>query len=415
MTETITAHPSKPTLRKTPHDTEAQPVFRGPKALLAAIKCITSDIEKRSGEIEEERRLPLDLFERIAATGLFKMIIARKYGGAEYPLPDIIPIIEEFGRADGSTGWSMMLGSEIHIAFTRFSDEVREEVYKAPWAAMTRGALTPKGKVTKVEGGYILDGQWPLASGSYPTDWFVVAGLVTDEDGKPVLSPNGIIDSMMSAIPASDVEVLDTWHAMGMRSTESHDIQLRNYFVPESRTGYQSGIREDVEPIGRIPIYAALSTFHLAVLLGIARGMLDELAASAKTKRPLLSPKIPQSQNPLFQKRFAAMEIRLAAARAFVVSEATKMWDTVCEGVTVSSTESARYRSMVAHVHHECLAIANDVFSDAGTSSLYEGSTMQRRFRDMRTACQHVIANLDIFAFYGGLLLGEEVEFNGKA
>ena len=83
-------------------------------------------------------------------------------------------------------------------------------------------------------------------------------------------------------------------------------------------------------------------------------------------------------------------------------------------GGAVTPVMSARYRSMVAHVHQECLAIANDVFSDAGTASLYDGSSMQRRLRDIRSACQHVIANTDIYHPYGALILQEQIEFNGK-
>jgi indole-3-acetate monooxygenase len=396
-------------------DTSSKAVFRGPESLLSAIQTVTSEISQRSREIEDRLQLPRDLFERISATGLFRMMIASKFGGADYTLPDVIPIIEEFGRVDGSTAWSMMLGTEIHVAWTRFPDALLEEIYAAPNVPMTRGALTPKGKVTKTQGGYVLDGQWPLASGSYPTDWFLVAGLVVDGSGQPIHSPDNIVDLLLLAVPAADVEILDTWHAMGMRSTESHDIRFRNYFVPETRTAFHSAIRADTSLVGRLPLYAAFSTFHLAVLLGIARGMIDDLAINAKTKRPVLSPQIVQSQSPLFRTRFAALEIRLSAARALVVSEATKLWGIVNEGGTVSAVDSARYRSMAAHVHHECLAIANDVFSDAGTASLYEGSSIQRRFRDMRTACQHVNANRDIFEFYGALILGEDIAFNGNA
>ena len=302
---------SKAIYRDSPSDglSHQAPVFQGSAALLSAIREITPKIAERAGEIEEKRRFPDDLYQDVAATGLFQMMVPRKYGGAEYSLPEAVPIIEELGRADGSTAWSMMLGSEIHIAWTRFPDEILREVYKSPRAAMTRGALTPKGKVTKVEGGYVLNGQWPLASGSYPTDWFLVGGMISDEAGRPLLSPDGLIDIMLSAVPAADVEVLDTWYSMGLRSTESHDIKLDNYFVSSKNTAFCSTFDKGAGPIGRIPIYSALGTFHLGVLLGIARGMLDELTESAKTKRPMLTPKVMLSQSPLFQKRLAVSRL----------------------------------------------------------------------------------------------------------
>lgn len=390
---------------------QIEPVFSGSEALIQALGSVGQEIASRAHEIEQAGSLPNDLYDKLSATGLFKIMIPKKFGGAEYSLTQVIPVLEEIARADGSTAWSVMVGTEIHIGWTRFSAKILESVYKNP--AMTRGALTPKGKISKVEGGYILDGQWPLASGSYPTDWFLIGGIVSDDAGRPVTNSNGVVDLMLSAVPAGDVSVLPTWNSMGMRSTDSNDISLKNYFVPEERTAFQGNINSDAGPISRIPLYSALSTFHTGVVLGIARGMLDDLALSVKTKRPMLAPKTFQSQSPLFQQRYARLEIKLAATKAFAESETARLWDIAVERGAVSSQDSARYRSAVAHVHHECMTIVNDAFSDAGTASLYHGSSMQRRFRDMRTACQHICANLDLLAIYGALLLGEGVEFNG--
>ncbi len=43
---------------------------------------------------------------------------------------------------------------------------------------------------------------------------------------------------------------------------------------------------------------------------------------------------------------------------------------------------------MIAHVHSECVAVGNEVFSLAGSNVLYNDSSLQRRFRDLRSACQ---------------------------
>src|SRR5690606_20877763 len=96
--------------------------------------------------------------------------------------------------------------------------------------------------------------------------------------------------------------------------------------------------------------------------------------------------------------------------RAFVLSEAEGLWDRANRGEAITTPMNVRHRSMVAYVHQECLAIANEVFSDAGTASLYAGSSMQRRFRDMRSACQHIIAGTDVFQPYGAILLDQEIE-----
>lgn len=386
------------------------PVFQGPAALLDALRPITALIAERAGEIEAARAFPADLLERIEATGFFRMALHPRYGGAGYRLQDVVPIIEEIARADGSAAWSLMLGSEVHIAWTRFPHAFLQDVYAAPALPMSRAALTPRGRMTKVDGGYILDGQWPLASGSYPTQWFLVNSLVTDADGRPVANPEGVIEPKLAAVPTAAVEILDTWHAMGLRATESHDIRLDNHFVPEDRTAYASVLQPDAGPLGQIALNAVLGTFHLGVVLGIARGMLDELAVSSKLRKPIHTPTRHLAESPLFQKRYGAMEVRLAAARAFVLDEAAGLWDRAGRNEAITTAINVRHRAMVAHVHQECLGIANDVFSDAGTAALYEGSSMQRRFRDMRSACQHIIAGTDIFQPHGAFLLDQPIE-----
>jgi alkylation response protein AidB-like acyl-CoA dehydrogenase len=386
------------------------PVFQGPEALLGALRPIAARIAGRANAIEAARAFPADLLDEIEATGFFRMALDPRYGGAGYRLQDAVPVIEEIGRADGSAAWSLMLGSEVHIAWTRFPHAFLESIYAAPSFPMARAALTPRGRMTQVEGGYVLDGQWPLASGSYPTQWFLVNSLVTDADGRPVANPDGVIEPKLAAVPTAAIEILDTWHAMGLRATESHDIRLDNYFVPEERTAYASVLQPDSGPLGQIALNAALGTFHLGVVLGIARGMLDELAASSKLRKPVYTPTRFLAESPLFQERYGAMEIRLAAARALVLDEAARLWDRASRGEAITTPVNVRHRAMVAHVHQECLAIANEIFSDAGTAVLYEGSSMQRRFRDMRSACQHIIAGPDIFQPHGAFLLDQPIE-----
>jgi uncharacterized protein (TIGR03083 family) len=56
------------------------------------------------------RRVPPDLVEELTA-GCFRMLVPRSHGGAELDFPSEMRVIEGRARADGSVGWSVMIGS----------------------------------------------------------------------------------------------------------------------------------------------------------------------------------------------------------------------------------------------------------------------------------------------------------------
>ncbi len=51
------------------------------------------------------------------------------------------------------------------------------------------------------------------------------------------------------------------------------------------------------------------------------------------------------------------------------------------------------------------MAVMDELFQLSGTVPLYNGSSVQRRFRDLRTACQHIVASPEIYRPYGALLM----------
>ena len=162
----------------------------------------------------------------------------------------------------------------------------------------------------------------------------------------------------------------------------------------------------DSPEIRKISFYSTMGPLHLGVILGITRAMLDELVEHAQTKRPFLNPSIILRDDPNFQQKIGSMEIRLSAARAFAISASHEIWKL---GGTASPLQRTKYRAATAYVHDECSKIGTEVFRLGGTTVLYNDSLLQRRFRDLTTACQHIMGNPDIGGSYGALTLGADL------
>jgi indole-3-acetate monooxygenase len=80
--------------------------------LLTTVQDLARSITARAAEIEAARELPRDLLCDLVAAGCFRMFVPRSHGGLEIDLPSGLEILEALARADGSTGWTVMIGAE---------------------------------------------------------------------------------------------------------------------------------------------------------------------------------------------------------------------------------------------------------------------------------------------------------------
>lgn len=379
-----------------------------PEGIEDAISALAPLFSSSANDTEIARRPPADLVDKLAATGVFRMLWPLDAGGGGFRLPDALPVIETLASLDGSAGWSTMIGVEAASLWTRFEPGLAS-ARNPQYGVLTRASLIPRGIAQETPEGWHLKGHWPLASGAYEADWFIAAAMVKDGDTLRLL-PNGLPDARLFAVPPDRVEIRDTWHALGLRSTMSHDIVIDTVLpLDHAAPAAGTGLPDSPWPLGRLPTWLALGPFHCAVVIGIVRGALGDIIELLPTKRPVLNPAIRTCEDPLVQHNVGAAVTRLDAARAFLVSEAEASWRKAEQKETFSPHDRIRFRSMLSHVHGECVAIMDQLFSLAGATPLYDGSSLQRRYRDLRAACQHVTASPEVYRPYGALLMDVDV------
>jgi alkylation response protein AidB-like acyl-CoA dehydrogenase len=68
--------------------------------------------------------------------------------------------------------------------------------------------------------------------------------------------------------------------------------------------------------------------------------------------------------------------------------------------------EHQRLHAINTRIHHAATDIANDLIGLAGSTALYMSNDMQRRWRDIRCAAQHVSASLGNYTTLGAALSG---------
>ena len=129
-----------------------------------------ADNEARGGYSPERHQAFTD-------AGFYRMLQPRRYGGYEVGLDDFLRVVIEVSRADPATGWAMCLASAHVFQFAAFfGATAQDEMFPADGHVVIPSRNIPRGTVTPVDGGWMLDGTWDYASGcTYATHMMGVA------------------------------------------------------------------------------------------------------------------------------------------------------------------------------------------------------------------------------------------------
>src|SRR6266508_2004849 len=229
-------------------------------------------------ETERGRRLPDDLVSRLRASGLMLAGAPSDVGGLELPPGLALRSAEEIARGDASAGWCVSIAATSSLLAAYLSDESRAELFDDP-QQIAAGVWAPRGKARRVDGGIVVSGRWPYCSGIAHAAVFF-AGCIIDIGS----DPSGATP-MPSVIAITDeLEIVDTWHTLGLRGTGSHDVVADELFVPIARVfSLFDGPVLD-RPLYRFPIFGYFALSIGAAALGNARGTIDELAELAAHK-----------------------------------------------------------------------------------------------------------------------------------
>src|SRR6266700_2953423 len=121
--------------------------------LLDAIRRVAPLIRERRDEFDKLRRLPDDIFEVLAAAGLFRLWLPQAIGGPELSPFEFMSVVEAASALDGSVGWLVGNGGGMSRVGGYLPERVARDWFADPRAfiASATGAV---GVAQKTNGGY---------------------------------------------------------------------------------------------------------------------------------------------------------------------------------------------------------------------------------------------------------------------
>ncbi|OYU14164.1 MAG: hydrolase [Alphaproteobacteria bacterium PA4] len=372
-------------------------------AILTAARDLAPVIAGRAADTEAQRRLPADLAAQIAAAGLFRMAVPRRLGGAEAPPADILTALEILGQADAATGWCVMIAGTTALAAAWLPDHHAEAIFADP-AAITGGVFAPMGKAIVDGDDFIVSGRWAWASGSANCQW-LIGGAVILDDGVMRTLPNGGPDHRMMFMPASSVELIDTWDTLGMRGTGSGDMAASNVRIPADRSvSFMTDAPRDPGPLYAFPPFGLLALGIAAVASGNALAALADFRALATAKKAAGSSRT-LAERGTVQSDYARAEADLHAARALADVSVARAWAEAQSGALSLDTR-ARLRLAATHLTRTAAEVTRTAYDLAGGTAVYTSHPLQRRLRDAHVATQHMMIAPPTWELTGRVLLG---------
>lgn len=376
--------------------------------LLAAAAAFAPELERRAPEFEQARRLPADLAARMAEARLFAMLVPEAYGGAESDPLTMVEVIERLAVADGSAAWCVFIGATSGMVAAYLPEHTAREIFADP-AVITGGVFAARGRAEDLgDGTYEVSGRWQWGSGTQNAHW-IMGGCLITKDGKPDFLPGMLPNTRMFLRPAGEVVIHDTWHVSGLKGTGSNDIE----FPPvRLHRDYSVGLTTDsplARPLYAFPAFGLLAIGIGGVALGLARAAIDALTALAGGKTPE-GHRRPLAQRTETQEKLAKAEALTRSARSWFHEVIGAAWETAQRSGSITIDQRRDLRLATTHATRAAARAVDLMYGLGGGSSVYDSSRLQRCFRDIHVATQHMLVATPTLELTGRLFLGLDAE-----
>ena len=369
--------------------------------LLEAVRGLAPLVEAERARLDRDRALSPRLVDALVDAGLFRLWTPRRLGGAELDPVSGLRVIAAVAALDGSVGWNVMVASAHGFLAGRLPAGAAREVF-GDRRAVVAGQLEPGGIAEAVKGGYRVSGRWPFASGCQHATWLlahcVVPGGRRRAGGRPT--------TRLVFVPADRARIHDTWRVSGLRGTGSHDYSLEGVMVPAAYAIDAFG-DEPTRPerLYAYPVIPFVTGAVGAVPIGIARGAIEELTRLVRTRKRAGRP---LAEDATVQQGIARAEIHARSAESLLLGAVDDMWQTVKRGKPPTLEQRAHVRMGCVNAGGSAAAAVDVVWGLAGSRAIFEDAGLERRFRDVHAATQHVALAPRTLEMAGRVLLGLE-------
>jgi alkylation response protein AidB-like acyl-CoA dehydrogenase len=365
----------------------------GAARIAEAVRQLAPTLRERAEKFDESDSFVADNFSLLKDAGLIEAGVPREFGGGGAEVPELAEMLRELSHACGSTA----------LAFSMHTHQVAIPAWR--WRHQKVAAVEPllkriaaeriillssggsdwiggSGTATKVEGGYRVSARKVFTSGALAGDILMTGAIAETADGPAVVHFGAPMKS-----PAVTID--QTWRAMGMRGTGSHDVVLDDLFIPDAAVSFSRKAGQ-WHPVFQIIATIAFPLIY-AVYVGVAEHARDIAIGLAKRKAP--------TQHAI--DLAGRMETALTAARL----AHRHMLDVAARNAPSeeSINDVMQGRTLVAEHAIKVCELALEL---AGGAGFYRRNGLERCLRDIQAARFHPLQAGPQANYAGAMALG---------
>ena len=370
---------------------------------VAEARRIGALLREHAPQADRDARLPAASMQALRDGGFFRLYVPRSLGGTELDPLTYAQAQEELARHDAAAAWALQAAGSSAWWCSRLPDETVQEIYQDGADQLLAVSFPVPMDATREDGGFRLSGRRSFASNVSDASWVWVTAECPDEtvDGTPV--------TRAAFLPASEVSIVRCWNTLGMRGTDSNDVELHGAYVPERRT-FRIGIDHTPGPRYDGPLYRGaamllVASYVPAVALGMAQDAIDEVVAVAEGKTPFSSATTLRNRGAV-QAKLGRAEGALRSARAYLHDRIAEGWRRTVDGDDLALEDRAELLLASVQAIDGSVGAVDAAFSIAGTTAIHRGSRLERHFRDIAVLKQQGFVSESRFETFAQVRLG---------
>jgi indole-3-acetate monooxygenase len=351
---------------------------------------------QRAEAIDADDQFVTENYPLLKSSGLIAAGVPEELGGGGASIRELSDMLRVMAHHCSSTALALAMHThQVAIPAWRWRHQnvaavepLLKRVAAENIVLMTSGGsdwVAGSGRAEKVDGGYAITARKVFSSAAPVGDLLMTGAVLDGPEGAKVLH---------FGVPMSSkqVRIDETWKAMGMRGTGSHDVVIEGHVVPDAGVALQRNAGE------WHPLFQVIGTIAIpliyAVYLGVAESARDIAVDLAKKRRA----------NRMVAQQVGRMETQLLACRLAQAHMITVTERNAPSANTIN--EVMMGRALVAQHAIDTVTLAMEA---AGGPSFYRALGLERRFRDVQGARYHPMQPCQSQEYAGSLALGLDV------